>query len=229
MKQKVIDLALKKVEQIIQTRSHNIEADSIPVLREFFSKYAENNQLFNHLYQAYKQKLSSIDLHHGLDIITYHYSGTTHSIAFSTKQFDLPEDVFVELLSFVIEITREVLPLGTVVELNPTYFKPNEQSEEPTKVVITERFIAPTGYNSYFPYGGIIYPIGEMTKEAKVYFTKPLIKQIVHRGFADKTEDAFVFLMKEEFIVDKNLNSIEFSQDDMKRVDKDMKQKEGEG
>ncbi|MEI3614504.1 DUF4176 domain-containing protein [Pseudogracilibacillus sp. SO30301A] len=229
MKQKVIDLALKKVEQIIQKRSQDLDTESIPIIKGFFSKYAEDNQFFNHLHQAYKQKLSSIDLHHQQDIITYHNDGTAHSIAFSTKQFELPEDVFVELLSFVIEITREVLPLGTVVELNPTYFKPSEQSEEPTRVVITERFIAPTGYNSYFPYGGIIYPIGEMTKEAKVYFTKPLIKQVVHRGFADNIEDAFVYLMKEEFIVDKNLNSIEFSQDDMKRVDEEMKQKVGEG
>lgn len=228
MKQSLIDLALKKAEQIIQVRSQDIDAESIPIIKEFFSKYAEDNELLSRLYQSYKQKLSSINLHHQKDVISYNYNGSVHLIAYSTKQFELPEDVFIELLSFVIEITREVLPLGTVVELNPTYFKPSEQTDEPTKVVITERFIAPTGYNSYFPYGGVIYPIGEMTKEAKVYFTKPLIKQIVHRGFADNMEDAFVFLMKEEFIVDKNLNSIEFSEEDMKRIDEEMKQKVGE-
>ncbi len=33
-----------------------------------------------------------------------------------------------------------------------------------------------------------------------------------------KMEDAFVFLMKQEFIVEKNMNSIEFSNQDMKKT-----------
>lgn len=227
MKEKLTDLASKKVNQIIQASSSRIDADSVLRIQEFFSLFSENNQLLQHLYRAYKQKLTSVDLRHRLEIVAYRHSGDTHSITFSNQQIELPEEIFEQLLIYVIEITRDVLPLGTVVELNPNYFIPNEQPEHPTKVVITERFVAPTGYNSYFPYGGIIYPVGEMKKGAKVHFTEPLIQKIVHQGYRDEMEDAFIYLMKEEFIVEKNLTSIEFSKDDMKRIKADVKLKEG--
>lgn len=228
MKQKLHDLALQKIGQMIQSSRPDIDAESVPIIREFFALYMKDHRLMQHIYQAYKRKLSSLDLHHHREIISYEREDTTYTIKYSNKQFELAEENFVQLLIFVVEITREVLPLGTVVELNPTYFNPGQESEEPTKVVITERFVGPKGYNSYFPYGGIVYPIGEMKKGAKVHFTEPLIQKIVHRGYQDEVEDAFVFLMKEEFIVDKNIYSIEFSHDDMKRIEQDMKPKVGE-
>src|SRR5690625_3572215 len=228
MKQKLRQLAIKKIDQMMQASGSQIDVESVPIIDEFFTLYIEESQLLQRIYHAYRRGLLSLDLHHQQAVITYKRKDDTQIIIFSNKQFALTEAFFVQLLTFAIEITREVLPLGTVVELNPTYFKPDHQAKEPSKVVITERFVAPAGYNSYFPYGGIIYPIGEMKKGAKVHFTDPLIHKIIHRGYQDEVEDAFVLLMKEELIVDNNIYSIEFSTDDMQRIEKDMGQEVGE-
>ncbi len=228
LNQQLKQLAFRKIDQIIQSFAGEIQAESVPVIHEFFHLYLEDNRLLQHLYQAYKENLPSLNLHHQQDIITYKHEGAAHTILFSNKQFTLDEDSYVRLLAYTIEIMREVLPLGSIVELNPAYFKPDSQLESPSKVVITGRFIGPKGYNSYFPYVGVIYPVGEMKAGTQIHFTAPLIKRVVQKGFSDGMEEAFVYLMKQEFIVEKDLNSIEFSNHDMKKFQQEMEQKAGD-
>ncbi|KAB7667703.1 DUF4176 domain-containing protein [Bacillus sp. B1-b2] len=143
------------------------------------------------------------------------------------KYFRLQEEPFFHLVTSSIEIMREMLPLGTVVELNPRHFLPEQSTSSPTKVVITERYIVPTGYQTYFPYGGVIYPVGELKKDATIYFTEPLITNVVHTGYRDEMEEAFELLIKEDLLVKENRRSIEFSTEDMKGLQSEMEAKEG--
>lgn len=228
MNKKINELLVKKVEQILQSAGPEIDLESAYNLRSLLGLLKEDNQLFLQLYHAYKHHLPSLDLQHQDEIISYRREETKHSIVFSNKRIELSESLFRDLFISVIGLTREVLPLGTVVELNPAYFKPNPASETPTKAVITERFVAPSGYRSYFPYGGIVYPLGEVKKGAKIHFTDPLIQKIVHLGYRDEVEDAFVYLMKEELIVDNHMHSIEFSKEDMTKVEEEVQLKAGE-
>ncbi|WP_010532258.1 DUF4176 domain-containing protein [Lentibacillus jeotgali] len=141
--------------------------------------FFEDHKLFQKLYQAYKQNVSYLDLRHKQKTISYVREGASHSIMFSNKQFSLDEESYVRLLTYTIEIMRDVLPLRTIIELDPAYFKPDTQSESPSKAVITGRFVGPKGYNSYFPYVGAIYPIGAMKADSQIHFTAPLIKRII--------------------------------------------------
>lgn len=218
MTQKINDLAFEKIKQILQS-SGQITDENYSHILDFFTLYMKETHLIQRLYYAYKKQFSSLDLHHQQEVISYERENVTCFITFSNKTIEFPEATFAKLLPHVIEITKEILPLGTVIELNPAYFQSTEQSDAPTKIVITERFVAPKGYNSYFPYGGIVYPIGEIKKDAKIHFTDPLIKKIVHRGYQDEAENAFIYLMKEEFIVDNDFLSIEYSKDDMKKIE----------
>src|SRR5699024_6864389 len=161
---------LQASEQVTEENFNNI--------MDFFTLYMADTRLLQRLYYAYKKQFPSLELHHGQDIIAFQYDKETCFIKFPNKKVEFPA-LSAKLFPYVIEITKEILPLGTVVELNPAYFNSDQQLDVPTKIVITERFIAPKEYNSYFPYGCIIYPIGEIQKNTKIHFTDPLIKKIV--------------------------------------------------
>ncbi|TXL65728.1 DUF4176 domain-containing protein [Cerasibacillus terrae] len=221
-------LALQKVDQITQSLKEETRLKYGHAIRDFFNQFIEDETVFQQLYHAYKKR-TSFDLHRKHITLSYTYEDTSHTIAFLDKRFSLDETTFVQLLSNTIEITREVLPLGSIVELDPAYFKPDKENTSPSKVVITGRFIAPQGYHSYFPYVGVVYPVGEVKIGSQIYFTTPLIKKVIHQGYTDEMEDAFVFLMKQEFIVEKNMNSIEFSNQDMKKLQQEMKEKKKVG
>src|SRR5699024_6291049 len=225
MEQRINELAFKKIKQILQA-SEQVTDENFNNIMDFFTLYMADTRLLQRLYYAYIKQFPSLELHHGQDIIAFQYDKETCFIKFPNKKVEFPEALYAKLFNYVIEITKEILPLGTVVELNPAYFNSDQQPDVPTKIVITERFVAPKEYNSYFPYGGIIYPIGEIQKNTKIHFTDPLIKKIVHHGYQEEAENAFIYLIKEEFIVDKDMLSIEYSKEDMKRFETDVKKED---
>ncbi|APH06207.1 DUF4176 domain-containing protein [Bacillus weihaiensis] len=201
---KLKTLAMEKVAQVINSLSNEAKIRYRVAINEFADVYLDDELVFQELYYAYKQERSSCELQctNG-EKITYRREHNEHVIQFAQTYFCLPEELFVLLITSCMEIMREVLPLGTVVELNPLHFIPEHQTSSPTKVVITKRFIAPTGYQTYFPYGGAIYPVGEMKKDTTIYFTEPLITNVIHTGYKDDMEEAFLLLIKEDFIVQK--------------------------
>ncbi|MEH7180117.1 DUF4176 domain-containing protein [Neobacillus vireti] len=229
-KQKLKALAMEKVDKIIYSLEKEKQMESGLIIKEFIKLFIEDQSILQTLYRAYKKNLALLELKsNGLDIL-YKKENSLHTIEFTDKQFSLDEDAYVHILSYSIEIMREVLPLGSVVELDRTYFKPDQQMTSPSKIIITGRFIAPKGYNTYFPYSGVVYPFGEMKPGSQIHFTAPLIKNIIHLGFKDEMDESFELLIKKEFIVDKNMKSIEFSVHDMKKLQKELesKQKAGE-
>ena len=227
---KLKTLAMEKVAQVINSLSNEAKIRYRVAINEFADMYLDDELVFQELYYAYKQERSSYELQCTIgDKITYRREHNEHVIQFAQTYFCLPEELFVLLITSCMEIMREVLPLGTVVELNPLHFIPEHQTSSPTKVVITKRFIAPTGYQTYFPYGGAIYPVGEMKKDTTIYFTEPLITNVIHTGYKDDMEEAFLLLIKEDFIVQKNMKSIEFSVQDMKRLQLEIESKERAG
>ncbi|USK34058.1 DUF4176 domain-containing protein [Bacillus sp. F19] len=229
-KKKLKALAMEKADKIVHTLDKENQMEFGLTIKEFSKLFIEDQPIFQKLYRAYKKNVTSIELESNTLDILYKKENSLHTIEFSNKQFSLDEETYVHLLSYSIEIMREVLPLGSVVELDTTYFKPDQQMKSPSKIIITGRFIAPKGYNIYFPYSGVVYPFGEMKPGSKIHFTAPLIKSVIHLGFKDEVEEAFELLIKKEFIVDKNMKSIEFSVHDMKKLQKELesKQKAGE-
>ena len=222
-------LALYKIEQIIETGDQETRMVYGPVIRQFFQLFLDDLNLLNQLYKVHKKNVLNFSTASRNVPITYLKDSLNRKIIFDDQQFSIHEDMFVRLLANSIEIMRDLLPLGSVVELDETYFKPDQQTNTSSKIVITKRFIAPKNYQSYFPYAGVTYPIGEMKPNSIIYFTEPLIKRVVHEGYKDDMEKAFQILMKKEFIVEKGMNSIEFSASDMRKLQHEInEQKVGE-
>lgn len=215
-------LALYKIEQMIETADSYIRMTYGPSIREFFQIFLDDLYLLQQLYKVHKENVPNFVTTSRNVSITYLKETLNHKITFDDQQFSLREDIFARLFSTSIEIMRDLLPLGTVVELDETFFKLNQRTNTSTKVVITKRFIAPKNYQSYFPYAGVIYPIGEVNPNSVLYFTEPLIQRIIHEGYKDEMENAYELLMKKEFIVDKDMNSIEFSTSDMHKLQKQL-------
>src|SRR5699024_2432612 len=142
MEQSINELAFKKRKQILQASEHVTE-EKFNNIMDFFTLYMADTRHLQRLYYAYKKQFPSLELHHGQDIIAFMYDKETCFMQFPNKKVEFLEALFAKLFPYVIEITKEILPLGTVVELNPAYFNSDQQLDVPTKIVITERFIAP--------------------------------------------------------------------------------------
>ena len=80
------------------------------------------------------------------------------------------------LLPLLIGISEEILPLGSLVELNIGYKNSKENKTEQFQMVITHRFISPEGEKDYFEYGGIPYPTGMLQGDKVLFFTNRSIR-----------------------------------------------------
>ncbi len=145
----------------------------------------------------------------------YTYQDNNCIIIFNEETQQFKYEILKHIISCLIDITEEVLPLGTLVELKKHYLKEvcDVNSIEKIRVVITHRFIDLKG-KSYHTYGGIIYPLGNFNSAEIITFSPSLIENVVHKGFSDKQENAYVYLMKKELIIDKNLVSSGFFKGD---------------
>lgn len=118
-----------------------------------------------------------------------------------------------EIITGLIDILDDILPLGTVVKLKKEYlhkFINNNEIEE-AEVVIVNRFIFKNGINAYFPYAGVVYPIGFVGNSNAIQFSSALIDEVVHRGYSDEKDEVYTYLLKNELILDKKMHSFGFA------------------
>ena len=110
----------------------------------------------------------------------------------------------------MILITEKILPLGSVVEIDVR--KLELETEKPVssiKAVIVDRFMKKETEKQYVPYCGIIYPFGDSKKQ--LFFTEQAINTVIHYGYTDRQEDAYVALIKRE-IIKKGYSSYSFAE-----------------
>jgi len=103
----------------------------------------------------------------------------------------------------LMELTEVILPLGTLVQLKKDAFFAINGIEriETLRVVITQRFVKEDDH-SYFTYGGVVYPVANFNQNQILKFTPSLIEKPIHKGFRDEQEDAYIYLMKKELILE---------------------------
>lgn len=73
------------------------------------------------------------------------------------------------------------------------------------RITITYRFVKSD--NTYYTYAGVVYPVGNFNTDKIIKFTPTLIKKVLHRGYSDEQEDAYVYLMKNEYILEDKMKS----------------------
>lgn len=142
--------------------------------------------------------------------ITYKCEGDNHVLVYQGEALVFKEEQLKTILVRIIDIMEEILPLGSVVDLKKDFLKDilaNTDKVEQVRVVIINRFLHQKGDASYFTYAGVLYPIGALMQQEQLHFTSALIENVVHKGYSDKQEEAYVFLMKNELILENGMHS----------------------
>lgn len=128
-----------------------------------------------------------------------------------------------DLLVGIIDIQEKVLPLGTVVELNKEFVArkiPQILEVDSFRIVITHRFLSYIN-NVYYPYAGVIYPIGMLGRAEFIHFSYGMINDVVYEGFSDESETEYVIAMKKELVIGRQMHSAGFaSQDEFRYLTK---------
>lgn len=121
------------------------------------------------------------------------------------------EKDFKEFLATMIEIFEDVLPLGSVVELKKEFLAPELRTADSVRMVIVQRYVGENEDGYYYPYAATVYPTGIPGSRKLMQFTSALIGKVVSRGFSDEQEEAYVYLMKQELLLEKHEHSIGFA------------------
>ena len=120
---------------------------------------------------------------------------------------------FRKIIAGIVDVYEDIYPLGTVVDLNKKYFKnilPVDEVDE-LRVVITYRFV-PLTELSYIPYVGSLYPVGNMgILENDIHFTPRAIEKVVQMGYQDEKELAFLYEIKNKFLIHNGKHSSGFA------------------
>ena len=123
-------------------------------------------------------------------------------------------------LEVMIPAMERYLPLGSVVGLKKEEFSNilDSTAIESLKVVITQRLASLDETPVYFNYGGIIYPFGVFKEARSVYFTPELIDEVIHPGYSDDADHAFVTAMKLELLFRRKYVPYGFASKEQRRL-----------
>jgi len=135
---------------------------------------------------------------------------------FKDPVINFSKEQLVSYLAILIDVYDEIVPLGSVVDLKKEYLKDSLPVDkiENVRIVITHRFLHNPQEKFYFPYAGVVYPLGSFGNERVLHFTSPFIERVVHRGFSDEQDEAFVLAMKRELLGDRHIHSYAFASRD---------------
>lgn len=174
----------------------------------------ESEKLLSFWYECYKCMNQLIEKAELKEYQLSFYSGDKCHFIWKNQELTLEQDNMKELIAHYIDIFESIYPLGTVVELSMDFSKSLQlkNQNQKVKVVILERFVSTITKEAYFPYVGIVYPVGMLGHGKCIQFTSELIDSVVHMGYRDAMEDAYVLLMKKELIIDNNAVSFGFGE-----------------
>jgi hypothetical protein len=216
MKENNMDFELATKEMLIKwlAKLSFLEKEQKRLLFEIGCLY-KNNMRF--LYQIYGAIATNQErLHDEERHITYKREDNNYVLVYRGENLVFTEEQLKTILVGIIDSMEEVLPLGSVVDLKKEFFNnilANVDKVEQIRVVIVNRFLYQEGDASYFTYAGVVYPIGIFKDKQLLHFTSSIIENVVHKGYSDKQEEAYVFLMKNELVLEKGMHSIGFSSD----------------
>lgn len=126
-----------------------------------------------------------------------------HSILHQLLVIDTIEIAAADIVLNIINPHSEaVLPYHKCIPL---------EDVEQVRVVIVQRYVGESPEGFYYPYAGTLYPIGIPGSRKLIEFTPSLIEKVVRHGYSDEQEDAYVYLMKRELMLERGLHSMGFA------------------
>lgn len=142
-----------------------------------------------------------------------------HLLIYKESKMEFTYAQIREVLFGLIDILEKIYPLGTAVELKKEYLEKiiGKKDIKSAQVIIVNRFIFHKDVKSFFQYAGIVYPLGFLDESKVIHFTSALVDKVLKKGYSDEKEDAYVYLMKKELIIDKGMHSFGFSTDEERK------------
>ncbi|EBF5186511.1 DUF4176 domain-containing protein [Listeria monocytogenes] len=184
-------------------------------LHKWLVKY-KNDCLFLYNVHGYLNGESSDILKDEQQKLVYKKVASTLDIIDELSTVHLPISVAKQAIQMFCDYLYDYLPLGSVVILNKKYLGKAFEVDDIQEVrfVITQRFVCIPDTETFYPYGGVLYPIGHIEGERVLYFTPPLIEQVQFVGFQDVTDHAYLVEMKEALLQKRSYQSIAFIDSD---------------
>ena len=196
--------------------------DTLGMIAGFYLK--DTSFLFK-LYKAFVERRRFLE--DEKNDVFYEREDDYYILSYQGKACGFEEADFKSLLVSMLDLFEDTLPLGTVVDLKKSVYEGVAELEkvENIRMVVTYRFLNTESDSHFFPYAGVVYPTGMLAEFPEVvYFTLPLVERIVHKGYRDKDELAFVYLMKKELVIDKGKNSFGYATpEEIKSFNKQVK------
>lgn len=176
--------------------------------------YKKNHSYFMKLYLAiHNEKNQIIDPIRKLSVKS---EDCNSIIKYKDVEMNFERKELLEVAGDLVELTETILPLGSLVQLKKEYFEELLQNSSVEKlwVVITHRFLR-TEAGTYYTYGGVVYPVSNFNAQELIQFTPGLIDRTIQKGYRDEQDDAYVYLMKSELILEKGMKSAGFQKEEV--------------
>ncbi len=184
-----------------------------PSLLRLADQFAENCTF---LYDIHRALAEGVDFLEDFQVeVSFHKLEDRFELKFQNRVQVFNEEQLQCFIATTICVLEPMLPLGSVVELKKEYFP---QLIDPdikrVKIVITHRFLCLKDRKYYFPYAGVVYPVGTLFEEKYVQFTPPLIKRLTHQGYTNRYERSLVYQMKKELVQKKRMRHFGFASEE---------------
>ena len=156
--------------------------------------------------------------------VIYEKENDKHILSYNDEKMEFTYIQIKEIISGMIDLLEKIHPLGTVVQLKNQFLKNiiADNKIENARFVIINRFMFHNEIKTYFQYAGVVYPLGMVGDGKAIQFTTELIEKVIHEGYSDEQEEAYVYLLKKELVIEKKMHSFGFSTKD-EREDFEMK------
>lgn len=182
-----------------------------------FIELAENNlSTLKDILKYIKTKKTYVNLISDLEIT---FTENKVSVNSNGNKLNISIEKLKNLIVSIIDLFEVIYPLGTVVNLKTEYLNQltNGKEIEEATFVITSRYVYTDDVKTYFQYGGIPYPVGTLGLNKVFYFTSDLIKEVLALGYSDNREEAYIYMMKKELLLDENYISIGYAQEEERK------------
>ena len=208
---------LKKVDFISEREKENLDAIA--------KMYFEDQSFLLEVYKAFAKDLDYLEDQE--NHVHYEKDGKDYILALENIETVFDKEHFAKVIAAMLDILEEMLPLGTVVDLDSEMMKlvgekiNDEKAKEGEelidvdavenfRMVITHRFLGSDG-KYYYPYAGVAYPMGMLGSSEVFYFTRAFVKDIVQKGYEDEVEYQFQYLMKRQIIVEQDMCTVGYT------------------
>lgn len=207
---KTRDYKLSLWKEYMETTSYIPEAEW-DIMGSIAGCYVDDTEFLFRIYEGFME--GERFLSDEENEIFYEREGSDYTLRIKEEECVFAEEDFRQILISMLDLLEDTLPLGSVVDLKKDAYRGTAELEEVEhiRMVVTYRFLGKEEDSHYFPYAGVVYPTGMLGQQEVLYFTRPLVEQIVQEGYRSEEEDAYVYLMKQELVIEKGKHSFGYA------------------